>query len=443
MCKEASVWSAEGGEHRVASEKGRFHNFAISVFVVSLFVIAGCAPRGLVRTEIPQLKKEKGKAAFIRVNILESTNNVRISGKDSYRVAMGSKKATLPAGKEWHIKLVKGKQEIVTKGSRKGVVKDPTFPVIFSQKVKSGFITVNGLPYRGMVRVSRVGVNNLLVTNIVPMEDYLRSVVPSEIGSRDSTTIEAARAQAVAARTYAVSKMGKRKSVGYDVVASTSDQVYSGAIKESRLTDRAVSETKGIILMHRGKPVKAAYHSTCGGHTCSNEDAWFGSAVRYLRARPDKVVSLFGGSRPFCKDSPMFQWSRSWGKEDFEKMVKSNLASIQGRSIRGLLKSIQPIKRDKFGRVVRIRVVTTEATYIVQKSNIRRLFRDPKRGWVDLRSNNFRLKFNGWMYTIEGKGWGHGVGMCQWGAIGMARKGFKYNKILEHYYSGAYLAKVY
>lgn len=427
----------------MTSEKSRLHDFAISIFVVSLFVVGACAPRGIVRTEIPQLRKEKGKALFIRVNILESTNNVRISGKDSYRVAMGHKKATLPAGKEWHIKLVQGKQEIVTKGSRKGVVKDPKFPVVFSQKVKNGFITVNGLPYRGMVKVSRVGVNKLLVTNILPVEDYLRSVVPSEIGNRDSTTIEAAKAQAVAARTYAVAKMTKRKSLGYDVVASTSDQVYTGVIKESRLTDSAVSETKGIILVHRGKPIKATYHSTCGGHTCSNEDAWFGSPVRYLRGRSDRMISLFGGSQPFCKDSPMFQWSKSWGKEDFEHMVKANLASIQGRSPRGLLKSIQPTKRDRFGRVVRIRVVTNEATYTVQKGNIRKLFRDPKRGWVDLPSNNFRLKFNGWMYTMEGKGWGHGVGMCQWGAIGMSRKGFKYNKILEHYYKGVYLAEIY
>jgi len=427
----------------VTSDKSRFRNFAILVFVVLSFVVGGCAPRGIVRTEIPQLRIEEGKAVFIRVNILENTNNVRISGKDSYRVAMGHKKATLPAGKEWHIKLVQGKQKILTRGSRKGAVKDPTFPVVFSQKAKSGFVTVNGLPYRGMIKVSRVGVNKLLVTNILPLEDYLRSVVPSEIGSGDSTTIEAIKAQAVAARTYAVSKMGKHKSVGYDVLASTSDQVYSGVIKESRLTDRAVSETKGTILMHRGKLVRAAYHSTCGGHTCSNEDAWFGSAVRYLRARPDRVISLFGGSRPFCKDSPMFQWSRSWGKEDFENMVKANLASIQGRSPKGLLKSIQVTKRDRFGRATRVRVVTTKAEYTVQKGNIRKLFRDPKRGWVDLPSNNFRLKFNGWMYTMEGKGWGHGVGMCQWGAIGMAREGFKYDKILEHYYNEAYLAKAY
>ncbi len=424
-------------------EKSRFANFAISIFVVSLFVVGGCAPRGIIRTEIPQLAKEKGKTVFIRVNILESTNNVRISGKRSCRVAMGRKKATLPAGKEWHIKLVQGKQKIETRGSTKGVIKNPAFPVIFSQKVKNGFITVNGLPYRGIVKVSRVGVNNLLVTNILPMEDYLRSVVPSEIGNRDSTAFEAAKAQAVAARTYAVAKMTKRKSLGYDVVATTSDQVYSGVIKESRLTNRAVSETKGIILMHKGKPVRAAYHSTCGGHTCSNEDAWFGSAVRYLRARPDRIISLFGGSRPFCRGSPMYQWTRSWGKEDFERMVKANLASILGISPKGVLKSMQVTKRDGFGRVVSVRVVTTVATYTIRKGNIRRLFRDPKRGWVDLPSNNFRLKFNGWMYTMEGKGWGHGVGMCQWGAIGMSRKGFTYDKILRHYYKGAYLAKIY
>lgn len=397
----------------------------------------------MVRVELPEVKKRGKKPLFMRVNILDNVNNVRISGKRRCKVTMGWKSAILPKGKEWHIQLVQGKKLIETKGSKKGVVKNPVFPVVFSQKVKGGFVTVNGLPYRGRVKVKRVGLNSLLVINELPVEQYLRSVVPSEIGDVDSTTLEAAKAQAVAARTYAVANLGKHKAFGYDVVATTGDQVYSGVIRESRLTDRAVSETAGIIAMYRGRPIKAVYHSTCGGHTSSNEDSWFGSPVRYLQARPDYIASLFHAPEPFCRDSPMYEWRRSWNKKEFERMVKVNLVSIIGRPPKGRLNSVRVVKRDRYDRVTSVEVKTTEAKYRVEKGRIRKLFSDPKRGWVDLPSTNFRIRYDGRRYTMSGKGWGHGVGMCQWGAIGMSRKGYTYDRILKHYYKGIYLARIY
>jgi stage II sporulation protein D len=406
-------------------------------------VLAGCAPRKVVRVELPDLEKRGSKPLYLRINIVEGISQVTISCKDKCRVSMGKKATTAPAGKEWCIKLVDGTKVIETRGSQLRMIKDPEFPVIFTQKVKDGFVIVNGLPYRGQINVKRVARDRLMVVNEVPIEEYLRSVVPSEIGDGNASTVEAVKAQAVAARTYAVANLGKREALGYDLAASTSDQVYSGVIRESPLTDRAVRETEGIIAMYDGKPINAVYHSTCGGHTCSNEDSWTGKPIPYLRARPDFVTSFFDQNSAFCSKSPMFTWTRSWTAGEFVQMMDTNLRTIVGQSLKGSVRSARVTKRDRHGRAVLVEVTTTETTYKVERGRIRNLFSDPKRGWVMLPSTNFELKFDGATYVMNGRGWGHGVGMCQWGAIGMAKSGYSYEEILKHYYKGIYLARVY
>jgi len=413
------------------------------VWCAVCWVVAGCSHRGVVRVELPELEDRGSKPLMIRVNILEGTSHVTVSGKGEYRMVMGKKAASSPAGKEWTLKLVNGEKVIQTSSSQKKKVKDPEFPVVFSQKTRKGYITVNGLPYRGNVIVRRVGHDRLMVVNELPIEQYLRSVVPSEIGNGSSVTLEAVKAQAVAARTYAISNLGKHERLGYDLVASTGDQVYSGVIRESELTDRAVSETQGVIAMYRDKPINAVYHSTCGGYTCSNEDSWMGNAVPYLRARPDFLSSLFGQNEPFCKDSPMYRWTRRWNQREFSEMVETNLRSILGTWPQGELVSVRVVKRDKYDRVRVVEVRTTKTKYLVEKGRIRTLFKDPKKGWVMLPSTAFNVAFDGTSYVMHGKGWGHGVGMCQWGAIGMAKTGHSYEEILKHYYTGAHLARIY
>jgi stage II sporulation protein D len=413
------------------------------IWCVACLLVAGCAPRGIVRVELEELEERGTRPLMIRVNILEGMGHVTVSGKKEYRVRMGKKGATSPAGKEWTLKLVNGEKIIETKSSRKRKIQDPQFPVIFSQKIENGYITVNGLPYRGHIIVKRVGRDRLMVVNQLPMEDYLRSVVPSEIGNGSSLTLEAVKAQAVAARTYAVSNLNKHERLGYDLVATTGDQVYSGVIRESDLSDRAVSETRGVIAMYRDEPINAVYHSTCGGHTCDNEDYWLGKAVPYLRGRPDFVSSLFGRDEAFCKDSPMYRWTRRWNRREFAEMVETNLRSILGTWPKGKLISVKVLKKDKYDRATVVEVKTTKTCYKVEKGRIRTLFKDPKKGWVGLPSTAFEIVFDGTSYVMHGRGWGHGVGMCQWGAIGMAKKGYSYRDILEHYYGGAYLAKIY
>ncbi len=413
------------------------------VWCFVVLTLAGCAPRKAVRVVLPDLEKRGTKPLLLRINIVEGVSQVTVSCKDKCRVSMGRKATTSPAGKEWCIKLVGGEKLIETKGSALRMIKDPEFPVIFTQKVKDGFVTVNGLPYRGQINVKRVARDRLMVINEVPIEEYLRSVVPSEIGSGDASTVEAVKAQAVAARTYAVANLGKREALGYDLAASTSDQVYSGVIRESQLTDRAVRETEGVIAMYNGRPINAVYHSTCGGHTCSNEHSWVGEPIPYLRARSDFATSLFGESDAFCSKSPMFTWTRSWTAMEFAQMIDTNLRTIVGQPLKGNVLSARVTKRDRHGRAVLVEVSTTETTYKVERGRIRNLFSDPKRGWVMLPSTNFELKYDGNTYVMSGRGWGHGVGMCQWGAIGMAKSGHDYESILKHYYKGIYLARVY
>jgi stage II sporulation protein D len=146
-------------------------------------------------------------------------------------------------------------------------------------------LIVNGTQYRGIVEV-RCGAGGMTAVNVVNIEDYLRGVVPYEMSPANFPEIEALKAQAVAARTYALHNMGQFESRGYDLCATAASQVYRGKEGEHPLTDRAVSETRHVIVVHGGKPINALFTSTCGGHTEDVENVFNGRAVPYLRGVP-------------------------------------------------------------------------------------------------------------------------------------------------------------
>ena len=133
--------------------------------------------------------------------------------------------------------------------------------------VAAELLQSDATPYRGLLEVRPAEEGRLTVVNVVHLEDYLRGVVPNELSPQAFPQIEALKAQAVAARTYALSHLGDYSSKGYDVCATPSCQVYRGQSSEHPLTDRAVEETRGIVATWRGRAIHAYYTSTCGGHT--------------------------------------------------------------------------------------------------------------------------------------------------------------------------------
>jgi stage II sporulation protein D len=297
---------------------------------------------------------------------------------------------------------------------------------------RNGFVFVNKKKYRGNIKI-QMNSGKIWVINIVDLEDYLKGVVPCEIGRISQTLFEAAKAQAVAARTYAWSHLNQYEHIGFDLYATIRDQVYDGVSCESELTNLAVEQTKGQILTYKGSPVEAKYHSTCGGRTADFNDAWPGNPPPYL-----KSVKC-----TYCSKSPHFEWQKELAKDIFFDKVRNKLASIGTKiPVDELIKNIKLIKNRKSKRVLKLVIITENNEYTIPGYHIRTVFGDNKDPGGLLKSNYITLKAKGDKVVIEGKGWGHGVGMCQFGAIEMARQGKDYKRILYQYYSGTIIKTI-
>jgi stage II sporulation protein D len=305
-----------------------------------------------------------------------------------------------------------------------GVSLRDTLPLFFSPQ--DGRVTVNDLPFRGNLEIRRNG-NELWAINVVSMEDYLKGVVPCEIGGINKNLAEAAKAQAVAARTYAYAHQGQHSDLGFDLYATVQDQVYSGLRAEDDLTNQAVDDTRGQILVFQGRPIEAKYHSTCGGRTADYSDAWPGAAPPYL-----KSVTC-----DYCRPSPHYGWEKTCAKRDFFINLRNRLGRL-GITLgeREFIKGLRLLKNRRSQRIRQITILTTKNEYKIQAYNIRTLLGDNRDPGGLLKSSYFQFKVRGDTIAIEGHGFGHGVGMCQWGALEMSRKGKNYRQILRLYYPG-------
>lgn len=309
-----------------------------------------------------------------------------------------------------------------------------------------GTVRVGDRSYRGEVVVQPAGPRRLTVVNRVDMEEYLLGVVPREIGRVGPERYEAVKAQAVAARTYAVRYLGRREALGFDVYATVQDQVYGGVEDEYDLVTRAVRETAGEILVHAGRPIEAYYHSTCAGHTAAIDEVWNSPPIPYLRAVRD--VNPRTG-QAYDHFSSRFRWTQSWSAEELNGILSRTLAdSVRGGMPGvGKLRDIQVLERTPSGRIGRMRITTSSGDFFVGRDRIRWIFLTPS-GAI-LNSSLFDVQIERTAggepvaITATGGGWGHGVGMCQVGAMGRAEAGQNYRTILETYYEGARLVDLY
>lgn len=288
----------------------------------------------------------------------------------------------------------------------------------------AGPVTVDGRPYRGTVEVKPAGAG-LRVINILPIEDYLKGVVPCEIGRIGPDLVEIGKAQAIASRTYAYAHLNRRAETGYDVSATTRDQVYEGVPVENAVANAAVSQTRGMIITYRGEPIDAKYHSTCGGMTAEFGDAWSGTGPPYLTS-----VRC-----PYCTPSPHFTWRKVYPKEIFFSNLRQRLAAA-GFGLDTLERIVNFVlfKNRRTGRVIRVKFTTDRRTFEITAGRIRSLFGTGNGPDAMLKSNLFEIDAGPDSVAITGRGWGHGVGMCQFGAIEMARRGRKFGQILKHYF---------
>jgi stage II sporulation protein D len=269
------------------------------------------------------------------------------------------------------------------------------------------FVSVNNKPYRGCLLIyPNFTKNNFSIINVADLEDYLKSVVPSEMPS--SWPKESLKAQSIAARSYALANLGKHNSEGYDVKPTTEDQVYSGIASEAQTTNIAIDETKGIVAKHNGKVITAYFHSTSGGITELAENVW-NSAVPFLKSVLDIDTS-----------SPYINWKRAYNAAELEERLKKSNKNI------GYLVNLLPIAFAPSGRTSYLLVSGSQSTLLLTGEELRHI--------LNLPSTLFKLECTQDGYSFVGRGFGHGLGLSQWGAKALAEQGYNAEEILSYYY---------
>lgn len=294
--------------------------------------------------------------------------------------------------------------------------------------------------YRGILRLLPRG-ETVRVVNIVYMEDYLRGVVPPELGVRTEFELEAVKAQAVAARTYAMAHLKQYDPEPYDMKSSIMDQVYDGATGENKLANKAIDLTAGRVMMHKDELINAYFHSTCGGRTDDIADVWDRKDIPYLKSVDDQAA---------CSWSKYYTWQETFTEQQLRGRIEQYLASDRGRDLRiGQITDVTVVDHTAGGRVRKLLVRTDRDVFRFQKDRIRWVVGRTSNPDLILPSDRFDLDIerdsnqNIVRVTFRGQGYGHGVGMCQCGAIGHSRNGWLCDSILTHYYTAIEIKKLY
>ncbi|MGM0443941.1 MAG: SpoIID/LytB domain-containing protein [Fibrobacterota bacterium] len=283
------------------------------------------------------------------------------------------------------------------------------------------------------------GSSGLRCINRLPVEEYLKGVVPLEIGRRSITELSAMKAQAVAARTYTYRKMAERRDWEYDLYPSVQDQVYRGVSAEYRGTNLAVEETAREVLVHGDTLVEAYYHSTCGGSTAGVDQVWSGAARSYLQPVSDARPSGIS----WCASSSKYTWAVTWERKELERIIQKESRALSAvPAFEGALREIEILSQTPSGRVAQCRVTSDLGSWVYGGDRIRYILRRPGPDRGLLFSARFSLHVQGSRITAQGRGYGHGIGLCQMGAIGRARAGQRYREILRAYYRGAKIKKM-
>lgn len=328
------------------------------------------------------------------------------------------------AGKKWQT-FKKGEAvRISAAGSSISINgKKAAGPVYFRGGKKGAAFSVKGNVYRGDMKLIPSGAG-VTVVNVLPLEDYLLGVVPKEVSP--SWEKEALKAQAVAARTYAVYHKGAFRSRGYDVTDDTRSQVYGGYSAEAAATNAAVRETKGEVITYGGRPIEALFHANGGGYTENSENVW-GSAVPYLKGVAEPKSSVTGRA-----------WTKTISTNSFASMA--GVGKLKRIELSALKKA--PMKKKDRGISGRVKYMVVSGSKGTATLTGERL-----QSMLGLSSTLFDVAVKGKNLVITGYGAGHGLGLSQWGAEAMAEenkgKTDFYKTIVTHYFTGTKVEKIY
>ncbi|MBA5865340.1 MAG: SpoIID/LytB domain-containing protein [Nitrospira sp. CR1.3] len=345
---------------------------------------------------------------------VQADSSVWVSDVTRHGRAIRSAVRIVPSGKGFSVNGIRMAREQLTlrgeqgltltlakpNGTPNGTPKDPSKP---------GGDQRLTVPVSGLVHVVRRG-GGFLVINQVDLEEYVKGVVPAEVNS--AWHPEMLKAQAVAARTYALYQQMLSPTRDYDVVATVQDQVYRGKQGIDAAILRAVEETRGLVLTYQGAPIYAAFSSTAAGLTEDAVNVW-SKEYPYLK----------GVECPFDLASPYYQWTTSFKRDLLEQNLRQ-----QGFAV-GTITAMTPLAFSRGGRVTTLRLVHSEGELVLRGEELRKAV-----GYMVVPSTQFTVDSVGQEIVLSGYGAGHAVGMCQWGAKELAELGYPFSTILKYYY---------
>jgi len=384
-------------------------NKRILKYLFFVLLVSGCTLSNFV------IEKTKAPSNMIRVAILRDVDTATIKALGPYVIFDTLSGQKLAEGRGQEIFLV----SLADEGFRYG---DNLFKTTKIRIVaqKDDPIFVGDRCYRGDISLVVTEEKKITIVNTLELEDYLKGVVPKEISDR--WPLEAIKAQAIVARTYTLYIKKQKKYPFYDLTSDISSQVYGGQGAERYRTSLAVERTQGLILFYNKMILPAYYHAACGGLTEDVSELW-----------GERLPPLKGGACAFCKESPHAFWKQNVRLKDIQDKLNANGYNL------GLIKEIAVIERNKSQRIKQLKITTrgNEEVFISGKD-----FRNIV-GPNFIKSNNYVIEMKGYYVDFLGKGWGHGIGLCQWGANFMARQGYSFDQILKYYYPGVEILPFY
>ena len=351
----------------------------------------------------------------LRVGLAVKQRSVTVSlagGKGTARTE-GSKGASLAAGQSYDVRWQDG-AFLIGREKLRG-------EVLTIRPSGAGELALDGRRYRGALELRHKS-GGLTAVNIVPVDDYLRSVVPEEMPT--DWPAEALKAQSVAARSFSLASRGRHAGEGYDLCTTTHCQLYTGTAAEKTASTAAVRATRGEVLTYGGRPIEALFHTDSGGMTENSEDVW-GSHVPYLRAVRDAQTKTL-------------PWTKTITRADLERKLAAkghHIGKVRSIALSPLAIGRAAKDRTASGRVKTMTVKGTKGAATLSGTTWRSL--------LGLKSTLFDAKLTKDAVTFTGYGSGHGLGISQWGAKRLAESGKSYADILHHYYTGTTLQQLY
>jgi len=354
------------------------------------------------------LAADQPMPACIRVLVADSSGPVRMASGTPLKISGGS---AAPGSAGSTIVCSADNNSIIVNNG------EPIYGPVRVTPADGQSVFLEGKAYRGLLTLTAAK-GRLLVVNHIPLDDYLCGVLPKEMAP--SWPLEALKAQAVAARTYALYHMLLRRSDAYDVLSTTSSQVYGGSEKDYPAVRSAVDAARGLVLAEGGRLALTLFHANSGGMTESCENIW-GGRLAYLSSVED----------PFSKNRPGDAWEKTLTAEEI------TAACVQFGIAAGAVKEIAPVERSASGRIKKLKVVTDSQTFFLSGNSFRLIVGPGK-----IKGANFEVQKQKGQFVFNGNGYGHGAGMSQWGAYGMAKKGYDCAAILGHYYPGTTMLRI-